>query len=64
MNSPFLKYFDVKTYGGDGFDWTTVGKGGEEGGFARVFEADDDHVEFFGEEYVEEFSEHLSHFSI
>ena len=41
-----------------------MGQGVEEGGFARVFEADDYHVEFFGEEYIEEFAEEGSHFDI
>lgn len=56
LDAALLKDFDVEAYGGDRFDGLAVGQGVEEGGFAGVFEADDDHVEFFGEEYVEEFA--------
>lgn len=46
---------------GDGFDWVAVGEGVEEGGFTGIFETDDYHVEFFGEECIEEFAEDVTH---
>lgn len=61
MNPSLLKDFDIQADGGDGFDWLAVGQGVKEGGFTGVFEADYHHVEFFGEEYIEEFAEDVSH---
>lgn len=56
MYSAFLEDFDIETDGGHCFDRVAVGEGGEKGGFAGIFETDDDHVELLGEEDVEKFS--------